>query len=108
MKLKVNTSRIDEIVGEDKSLKKTLMQLFLETCNRVVMKLETSLFTDDSKLWKDASHELKGAALNLGFEELSSLCLKMEKTEMDINQKKESVEVLKTVGDSVRDIVSKL
>ncbi len=105
MKLQVNISRIEEIVGDDADLKKTLIGMFLSTCDKTINALQGSLALDataGNKIWADSCHELKGAAMNLGFEELGEYCKKAEKAEITIEQKKEAIEVFKSSKDSVK------
>ena len=107
MKMEVNISRIEEIAGNDTEMKKMLLGMFLDTCNRVISALETAVnesTPEAQKVWKDSVHELKGAALNLGFEELGIYCNEKENADLTSHQKNESITVFKDARDGVKKI----
>lgn len=111
MKMQVNISRIEEIVGDDVEMKKTLLEMFLNTCDRVITTLQKSLGlsgAEVNKIWAEATHELKGAAMNLGFEELGNHCGKVEKAQLSVEQKNEAINIYKTARDDVKAILKSL
>lgn len=71
----VDLSRLELITRGNKNLKEELLRLFAETCDRFLKNLQSGKTQED---FDNALHELKGAAGNLGFSELSELCSKAE------------------------------
>ncbi len=107
--MQVNIGRIEEIVGTDSDMKKVLLGMFLDTCTRVNATLNNSFSlpaADSEKVWKEAVHELKGAAMNLGFEDLADYCKQIEKNELDINKKKEAISILAAATEDVRKLLN--
>lgn len=68
----MNWDRVEELreeVGEDAFSE--VVELFLEETEDVAVRLRAA---PDPKILEDQMHFLKGAALNLGFEELAEMC----------------------------------
>jgi HPt (histidine-containing phosphotransfer) domain-containing protein len=79
--MKINLDRLNEITGGDESVNQMLLGLFQKTYDRCLDRLK-AISTDNSeaakKDWHDTLHELKGAAANLGFDELFEICKNFE------------------------------
>lgn len=75
----IDWSRVDELVeeigAEDFG---EVVELFLDEVENAIAQLESS--DGNPVIVEEQMHFLKGAALNLGFEELAQLCLKGEKS----------------------------
>ncbi len=106
--MQIVTSRLDEIAGEDKDLKKLLLQLFSATFEKCIFKLENSFTLEDEKKkkneWHEACHELKGSAYNLGFNELGERCSKAEFFEDD-DEKNKFLKILKVINLEMTKLV---
>ncbi len=68
----INRNRMIEITGGDKELEKELLTLFLETANSTLMRLQAG------ENWQRTVHELKGAAANIGMNELHQKSAEIE------------------------------
>lgn len=111
MKMQVNIARIEEIVGDDTDMKKTLLKMFIDTCDRSIFKLTKSLDIqglESEKIWEDSSHELKGAALNLGFEDLGKLCQENGKGYLPISKKKTTIVIYEKARADVEELLNGL
>ncbi len=111
MKLKVNIGRIEELVGGDIELKKALIKMFLDTFDRSIKTLETNLDMKPAtalKLWKETNHELKGAAYNLGFNDLGDYCAEYEAKDLAPEQKLQVIENYKTARKGVKELLKTL
>lgn len=109
--MKVNYSRIQDIAGDDTDLIKTLLELFVDSFKKCLIDMEECLTLDASehqKQWYESCHELKGSALNLGFEELGKFCKDIEHIEGKIEHKKEIISRLKDILGDVMDIIAKI
>lgn len=109
--MQVSTSRIDEIAGDDKELKKLLVQLFSATFDKCLGRLEKSLTLESEKNktqeWHDATHELKGSALNLGFNELGERC-KVAETYTNDNEKAKFIKILRLISYEISKLVEQI
>jgi HPt (histidine-containing phosphotransfer) domain-containing protein len=110
MKMDLNISRIEEIVGDDLDMKKMLINMYIETCKKCITELEKSLTLSENaeEIWHNSNHELKGASYNLGFEDLGNYCKKIEKSQFSIDQKLEIIDIYKKAQKSVEDFVKSL
>ncbi len=111
MKMQVNISRIEEIVGDDTDMKKMLIKMFIESCGRCIFKLQGSVDNpgpDSEKIWHDVNHELKGAAYNLGFNDLGDLCKKNENTVLTQAEKQAAIDIYENAKSEVEIIESNL
>lgn len=98
-----STARIDEIVEGDEELKQELINLFMETMEKCTKALEESFGKEDhAKIWHDEIHELKGSALNLGFEDLAEYCKKYEYYEAGDEEKQEVVSNLNKIYSEIQ------
>lgn len=77
----INHSRILEITDGSATLKKELLTLFKETLESVLQRLEAGAD------WQKTVHELKGAAANMGAEELHKICQEIEHKSLDSAEK---------------------
>ena len=95
MKLEVNKQRMEEIVGNDTETLKLLLGMLIDTFKRTIEKMHTSTgdSAEDKKIWHDANHELKGAAMNLGFNELAEFCKIAEQEDRTTEQKKSDIQI---------------
>ena len=96
----INWQRIDEITGDDNELKVTLCDMFLETFDNCLKQMKESLNegreADNSFLL--ANHQLKGSAINIGFEDLHDICEKIAEEKQIISQAKgEYYDLLKKI-----------
>lgn len=74
MNYPVNLIELREITNGDPDLEKELFDVFIDTTDSCLQKLEASQTQGMEDLWKRQAHALKGAALNLGAERLGALC----------------------------------
>ena len=75
----IDWSRVDELVDEIGAEDfGEVVELFLDEVANAIALLESS--DGNAVVVEEQMHFLKGAALNLGFEELAQLCLKGEKS----------------------------
>ncbi len=99
--MQVTTSRIDEIAGDDKELKSLLLQLFTATFEKCLKNLTESLSSEDEKksteAWERATHELKGSAYNLGFNELGDRCKNAEYLPFKSKDKDKFIKILNVI-----------
>jgi len=110
MQLTVNIERVSEIVGDNVEMKKTLLQLFIDSLNNITTKISEHIRTASSsqKEWADLTHELKGAAYNLGFNDLGDYCNLLEERTLTLDQKKAALEVYLQANNSVQQILNGL
>ena len=111
MEMKVNITRIQEIVGDDSEMTKTLLLMFLNSCDRCIGNLSRSLTLgseEAQKLWHDVTHELKGAAYNLGFDDLGDYCKKIEKEILSTDEKKKVIGEYIIARDGVEELLKTL
>lgn len=78
-----NATFLTELSGGDQELEKQILSLFKETAEKCLSHLRTHCRQEgfDPKAWKEAVHELKGAAANLHASELKHACQKAEAPE---------------------------
>ncbi len=84
----INKTRIEAITDGDESLKKELLSLFFETYIRCKDVLDNTK-DDNDAAWRDAAHELKGAAGTLGFERIEKNCRAVEQMQPMLEVQKE-------------------
>lgn len=110
--MQVTTSRIDEIAGDDAELKKLLLQLFFATYEKCMKGLEESLSIQDERkaddAWESRTHELKGSAYNLGFNELGDRCKQAEPLRGKDKGKDKFVKILKVIYLEIDKMVNAL
>ncbi len=70
--------RLKKFADEDPILAGSLVDLFLEQAPEFLEQIETAIEQKDGKETKKAVHTFKGVCLNLGFDNLGSLCQQME------------------------------
>ncbi len=75
----IDFNRMAQNLGLEESEFVELVELFIDTSNADIKKLETALETDDIDSTSQAAHSLKGASASLGLREISETALKMEK-----------------------------
>ena len=107
MKMKVNIGRIEEIVGDDIETRNMLLNLFLQTFDKVILNVENSLGDDaaSKKKWDAAIHERRGAALNLGFNDLAKYCGDIEHKELRREEKTEAIKLFFIAREGVKQIL---
>lgn len=59
-------SLLQSIVGDDESIALELFQLFYHTAERCIGMARQSTAPEAHKRWRDALHEFRGAAVNIG------------------------------------------
>lgn len=92
----LNMENLREIIDNDRELERELVSNFYTCYHTCMSELETSLDTQDTVLWRNAAHALKGIAYNIGAECLGELSLKAERAcESSILEKQELFEALK-------------
>jgi HPt (histidine-containing phosphotransfer) domain-containing protein len=74
----LDLKRLDDITDGDVSLKKELLGMFFATFERCIAVMQSG--NSDEKAWREAAHELKGAANTMGFEDLGLICREVERT----------------------------
>ncbi len=70
----LDMERMETISSGDVALEKELFSLFFDTADRCTKVLEQSMVARDHNHWATTAHELKGAAGNLGADEVYALC----------------------------------
>jgi HPt (histidine-containing phosphotransfer) domain-containing protein len=111
MKMEVNISRIEDIVGDDNEMKKTLLEMFLRSCDKSIDALDKSLILqgdEAKKAWHDINHDLKGAAYNLGFTDLGDHCKKVENADLSVDEKKKTIAEYRVAREDVSNILKSL
>ncbi|MCT4556857.1 MAG: Hpt domain-containing protein [Pelagimonas sp.] len=88
---------VDEIGAEDFQ---EVVDLFLSEVDSAIEMLQTA--AGDATVVEEQMHFLKGAALNLGFEDLAQLCLKGEKAAAGGQADAVSVEEVRQIYTSSR------
>lgn len=87
----VNLAILREAIGDDRQLKKQILIAYLESADESIYQLQKSFRTDDAKLWRYASHSLKGSSVNIGANNLGDLCLKAQNSQDDAREKKQHI-----------------
>jgi HPt (histidine-containing phosphotransfer) domain-containing protein len=111
MKMQVNISRIEEIVGDDLDMKKTLLDMFVNSCDKCIGNLKNSLSLPApaaKKAWHDINHELKGSAYNLGFDDMGDHCAKVENAPLSNEEKQSTINIYLSARNDVEAILKKL
>lgn len=67
-------SRLESIAGGDDALRAELIDLFEQSAANNIAIMEQELEAEDTQAWGDAAHQLRGAASNLGFDNMADLC----------------------------------
>jgi HPt (histidine-containing phosphotransfer) domain-containing protein len=110
--MQVNISRIEEIVGNDQDMKKTLLEMFVKSCEKSISAMQKSLDIADATLakkeWHDVNHDLKGASLNLGFTDLAALCASVENSDLNLPEKQNIIEQYISAKNQVSEILKSL
>lgn len=73
----LNMKRVETISDGDKEFERQLFTLFMQTLHTQVAELE-SLTASGGKAWSAAAHTLKGAAINIGADQLAEMALSAE------------------------------
>jgi HPt (histidine-containing phosphotransfer) domain-containing protein len=103
----IDWSRVNDLreeIGDDSF--DEVAVLFLEEADEAIAQLDGS---QGAKALESALHFLKGSALNLGFQQLATLCQNGEKrassgsTEVDLDQIKAIYEMSKAAFDNGQD-----
>lgn len=98
--MKINLDRLNDITGGDETMNQTLLALFNKTFNRCLSAIEGLDVTNPEaaqKPWHDAIHELKGAAGNLGFDELFEVCKNYDMQPVNEQLKSELISIIKSM-----------
>ena len=80
-----------------------LIGLFIEVSNADLDKLESGLKKEDTKQIIEAVHSIKGAAINLGFKEISDIAMGIEEgaRKENLDGANEAVEIIKEKIDQI-------
>jgi len=70
----VNLSCLEEYTNGDPEAIKELLEMFFETAEESLEKLESNIIDGKNDYWSSAGHKLKGAAAYVGADTLKSLC----------------------------------
>ncbi len=73
----INPTRLQQITDGDISLQRELLGLFFDTVTRCMGTMRDVSDAADTA-WRDAAHEMKGAANTLGFERIGAVCLRVQ------------------------------
>ncbi len=76
--MSIDFTLIQEASGGDPAIERELFRLFLETGSHCREKLQAALSEQQENDWREAAHELKGASLSLGANQLGRLCKQAE------------------------------
>lgn len=74
----MNLKKAAKQLGLKESEYRELVQLFVKVSNTDLENLKSALQTGDTRTVFEASHSIKGAALNLGFQEIAAAAAEME------------------------------
>ena len=77
----MNIDYLEELTDDNPSLQKELIQLYFITLEKVLPALEDSLSPSKDEEWKRHVHELKGASLSIGIEDIAAACSEAHYTE---------------------------
>lgn len=103
----IDSSRLDMITEGDEATKKELLDLFFATVGRCTMVMDNKADEND-EAWREAAHELKGAAGTLGFTHVAEICRSVEDIHpIKIVQKQQILSELALSLDEVRNFASK-
>jgi HPt (histidine-containing phosphotransfer) domain-containing protein len=75
----VDLVHLDSYTGGSRALNEEILRLFESHCRDILAKLEGS--PGDAKLWREATHGLKGAARGVGAFDLAEIVAMAEKTQ---------------------------
>ncbi|MGJ8676374.1 MAG: Hpt domain-containing protein [Akkermansiaceae bacterium] len=78
MELKINTSQLLALAGDDKVFLISIVEDFSINGNELVAKVEQSINEGDFVGVKGSVHQLKGSSGSLGMESLYEYCLSLE------------------------------
>lgn len=93
----LDIKRLRDITAGNQEIEQELFRLFDQTANRCLGNLEKSI--SDVEAWKQAAHELKGAAANMGALKLLEISKKAEVL-FDLSQNEKNVMI-----ESIRDAI---
>ncbi len=96
----INQTRIIEITGGDKELEKELLTLFTDTAESTLRRLEAG------ENWQRTIHELKGAAANIGLDELHQRCAEIEHKIATDTEKQAFFAVIKSHVTYLRTLIT--
>lgn len=74
----ISLKRLDDITGGDPELRREILTLFKTSCEHCMATMQQYEADEDSEIWSNALHELKGAADNLGFEPVADIAREAE------------------------------
>lgn len=102
-KTPVDMEHLEMFTDGDPDEEKELLDLFFEQADLSIKELETSYNDDQNEDWKKSAHRMKGAAANLGAEDLAASCAQAEEHyEQDQPSKHAMLTDIKTKLDDVR------
>lgn len=79
MKEVIDFDRLRDITDGDEDLERELVELFIETAQRCLARLEKVASQEiEFEYWSDLCHELKGASANIGAKTLKKACAEAE------------------------------
>lgn len=74
----VNMSHLNGFTDKDPEIERELFHLFSEQAKLALERLKDACDDQDDEAWRNAAHKFKGAAANLGAENLAAICLTAE------------------------------
>ncbi len=74
----LNLDILRGITDGNAALEKKLFELYRVTADNCLREMEAGIAAENSKKWNDYVHQMKGAAANIGAEEVKTLCAEAE------------------------------
>jgi len=74
----MNIKKAADNLGLDESEYIEIVQLFVKVSNEDLQTLKSAIEAKNASLVFETSHSIKGAAINLGFQEIAEIAKKME------------------------------
>ncbi len=99
----IDFERLRAITGGDPKLEKRLFDLFLSTIDRCASRLALALKQDTRDDWPAALHELKGAAVNVGADNVADICQQAESLTLKQQEAcRDSLDAIRTEAKAIR------
>ncbi|MGE0109697.1 MAG: Hpt domain-containing protein [Bdellovibrionales bacterium] len=87
----VNLENLREMTGGDADLEKELFSVYLTSSEDCLTALRNSTGTGQEEEWRTQAHAWKGMSLNLGAQELGSLCATAQMEHLVPEEKKKEM-----------------
>ena len=100
----VDLTNFRMVTGGDPHIEQHLFTQFIEATRQNLSGLVASQEGMNEQEWRHHAHAIKGAAYNLGANELAELCLRAEKMKADTIQRKQ--EQLERITHAFEDVGS--